>query len=639
MTNQDNSRMELQADPEGGYRIGSSGFRLADAPGALIADGREYPLPWQPVETTADSVAMACSNDAGDWRLRFSRNRTFSGDSGWEISWSGTLREPLKNLRITLLRHPELECDHLLAQGQRTGGCLSRCLPVDAPMPFEGYYQLMLRFGKQHWQLAFPLRSDHSATFAGLLTGNAVQGLEARVEISNYDGLELRLPTLTFRKSENGFHLMEDWAEANREKERRTVAPGIGWNTWDYYRWTVTEEAVLQNAEFIARDPVLSRHVKRIVIDDGWQYCYGEWEANPLFPSGMAKLARELTRMGFEPGLWFAPAIVEPHARIAQLHTEMLAQGESGLPCLAFECMRRHGFVLDPTQPQVQRHLHELFRRYADMGYRYFKLDFLHAPTRARQFADRTVPQGEIVRKLLEPIHAAIRGRASIMGCNYPFLAGSDYVDAVRIGADIAANWDSVGKNALSVAARFWANRRLWVNDPDFALCRGPETSDDPELNQLKPHLVFVTPGETEAAARIAPISTATRAQLEVLLGIALMAAGEINLSDNLPRLNASGLDLARRIVSAETGETGIPLDLFLAEKPSYWLQRIRSGHRALLINWTAEKKQLGIELRQYGIRGGAASNFWTGEPLPFDGGSLTAVLNPQSCLLAEIRK
>ena len=50
----------------------------------------------------------------------------------------------------------------------------------------------------------------------------------------------------------------------------------------------------MKNAEFIANDPVLKQHVKRIIVDDGWQYCYGEWEANSLFPQGMKWLAGKI---------------------------------------------------------------------------------------------------------------------------------------------------------------------------------------------------------------------------------------------------------------------------------------------------------------------------------------------------------
>ena len=68
----------------------------------------------------------------------------------------------------------------------------------------------------------------------------------------------------------------------------------------------------------------------------------------------MEYLATEIKKMGFEAGLWFAPTIVEPHARIAQLDYDMLAKGKSGEPCLVYSCMERYGFVLDPTQQKVR---------------------------------------------------------------------------------------------------------------------------------------------------------------------------------------------------------------------------------------------------------------------------------------------
>ena len=117
----------------------------------------------------------------------------------------------------------------------------------------------------------------------------------------------------------------------------------------------------MKNAEFIASDPVLSRYVKRIIIDDGWQYAYGEWVHNGLFPSGMEKIASTLTKMGFEPGLWIAPGIAEGVTRIAQTKYDMLAKSEDGVPAMMFNCMERRGFILDPTHPNAHKFWFELF--------------------------------------------------------------------------------------------------------------------------------------------------------------------------------------------------------------------------------------------------------------------------------------
>jgi hypothetical protein len=352
----------------------------------------------------------------------------------------------------------------------------------------------------------------------------------------------------------------------------------------------------------------------------------------------MESLAKKLTKMGFEPGLWFAPTIVEPHARIAQVEYDMLAKGEAGEPCLAFECMRRSGFVLDPTQEKVKKHLFQLFSRYASMGYKYFKLDFMGATLKARRFADPLVPRSEIARLIVEPIHEAVKGKAKILGCNYHFDGGGKFVDSVRIGSDIHARWDRLKENTVSVGARFWSNGRLWLNDPDFALCRGLDTSDDPDLKRLKPCLVFITPEAKELEPGwLMALVDMKRPQLEILLGVTLMAAGAVNLSDKMTRLNESGLDLARRTVSAERGEAARPLDLFESERPSYWLQKLSKGHRVLMVNWGDEPASREVDLKALGIEAKSARNFWNDEAVSIENGVLKAKLQPATCLMAEI--
>jgi hypothetical protein len=430
----------------------------------------------------------------------------------------------------------------------------------------------------------------------------------------------------------DGHALMEAWAGEQGEVVKQPEAPVAGWNSWDYYRWTITEESVLKNAEFIAADPVLRRHVKRIIIDDGWSYCYGEWEANPLFPHGMKWLAGRLAKMGFEPGLWFCPSIVEPHSRIAQWDTDMLAKGRSGMPCLAFSCMQRFGFVLDPTVPKTRQWVHDLFDRYASMGFRYFKLDFLKPTLNAPVFADASVPRGRIVHMLVDAARQGMKGRAKLMGCGYDFHAGTALVDEVRTSSDIHARWDCIKENVGSIAARWWAQGRWWGNDPDFALARGPDTSDDPDLARLQACYVFVKPDAPRMPWHEFPLATMRLAEAQTLLSLVLISGGAVNLSDDLTKLNAAGLDLIRRTVSAERGGAGVALDLFSAEHPSCWTQPLREGRRVLLVNWSDESRELAFP----GIVDGAARDFWTGEPVRIRGGRLVRSLAPHACLLVE---
>jgi len=250
---------------------------------------------------------------------------------------------------------------------------------------------------------------------------------------------------LTIR-SGNGFQILDVYADENRTDKKEIPQEPAGWNSWDYYRWTITEEEALANAEFIAKDPVLSKYVKKFTIDDGWQYAYGEWNANPYFPHGMKYLADELKKLGFEPGLWICPMILEPHSMKAQLDGDLCFLSEEGFPCEGFNCMNRIGMVLDPTIKQVQDYIEQTIRRYADMGYMHFKLDFLASVMHAKRSVNPSVPRGHYIRDIIAAARRGAAGRARILGCGFP-LIGGDIVDSCRVSGDIHARWSSIKNN------------------------------------------------------------------------------------------------------------------------------------------------------------------------------------------------
>ena len=637
--NKDFNGIRLEVKTEGNFSIALPGFPILNCVAAVNA-GDTVPsgFNWSLCNESGGSICFAGENEIGKWFLEFSAARNISGVNGISIRMCGKLHQIQPELEVTVLKLASFAADHILTQGIAMGGATSIKLPANTS--FSSHYQTMISAGSHILQIGYPLMQQQPGKVHGKILGHELQDIHVSYSISHFGSKDIELDPVTLFAAKDGFQLMHDWADANVEvKKDFTDMTSPGWNSWDYYRWTITEEEVLKNAEFIARDPVLSKHVKRIIVDDGWQYCYGEWEANPLFPNGMAYLAKEINKMGFVPGLWFAPTVIEPHARIAQMDYDMLAMGESGKPCLSFQCMKRHGFVLDPTVPKTRKYLYDLFKRYADMGYGYFKLDFLGSTLGARKFADSTVPRSQIIRKIVEPVYEAVNGKARILGCNYNFEAANKVVDAVRIGADIHATWKGICHNVTSVAARFWSNKRLWINDPDFALCRSLDTANDSDLTRLLCCLVYITPEMTDASAYdFLLVDDITRPQAEILLSIVLAAAGAVNLSDNLPRLNESGLDLARRVVSADSGDAAIPVDLFCSDKPSYWFQKVKDYHRVLMINWTDEPGNYSFDLKPYGVKADSAVNFWNDLTIPVKDGVIRMELQPRSCLLAVVK-
>ena len=618
--------------------ISAPPFEMSEAEPCLFLNGKKTAFgKWKITRATSRSICAEAENRIGKWKLEFSL-----AGSGLTLRLGGLLNSPEKDVELCYFDGVCVSTDHILSQGLKTGGCKSVLTGKKAAEEeFPGYYQLMLTRKGTQLQLSYPLQCDFLESFTVRPGKKKECTLRAGAAIKHFSGRKIDLAPLTFRLG-CGFELMQGYAEENSSGKRDfSSAVRPGWNSWDYYRWTVTEDDVLANAEFIARDKVLSKHVKKIIVDDGWQYAYGEWEANGLFPHGMKYLADRIKKLGMEPGLWIAPAILEPHARISQLNPEMLARGEGGLPALCWQCMKRYGFLLDPTVEKSRQFIRDTFERLLGYGYTYFKLDFLGGLLNARQFTDTRIPRGKLMDLTIGTAYRAVAGRAQLLGCNYLLSGGPDIVDSVRVGSDIHSKWFNIKLNAVAIAARFWANKKLWVNDPDFALCRSQDTSDDPDLTRLRPCLPYIPTEETDPNAvgyQFALVDKDIyRPQMEVLLSLALASGGSINLSDNMLKLNESGLDLARRTVSAESGEAAIPQDMFASELPAFWVQKLKRGHRILLINWEDTEQERVLDFGKLGITARKAVNFWNDKPVRIVNGRIAEVLPARSCLFAVI--
>ena len=620
------------------YSIKISSFSLTPCRPALFLNGKKVSFgSWIITKQTEKSLRASAKGKAGNWTLDF----RIAPDDALSIQLKGCLSRSCKDVELLYFDSLNVEAEHLLSQGVKMGGCAAIPLKEGAARDFEGAMQLLLTRNGTQLRLSYPLRCSFMPFFSGKADAGRIRKFKTGAAIKHYSPKKIELETLTLRAGD-GFALMREYGQENAagaEKKDFSELAAPGWNSWDYYRWTITEDEVLENAEFIAADPVLAKHVKKIIVDDGWEYAYGEWEANSLFPHGMKYLADRIAKLGFEPGLWVAPLIVEPHARIAQLDPDMLAKAENGYPTLCWSCMKRNGFILDPTVERSQEFIRKTFERLLSWGYRYFKLDFLGGALNARQFTDKTIPRGRLMELSIGTARKAVAGRARLLGCNYLFCGGPEPVDAVRVGGDIHAKWESIRSNTPSIAARFWANKTLWLNDPDFALCRGFDTSDDPDLTRLLPSLVNISPESTDKNhAGLFTLVDIHRPQAEILLSLVIAAGGAINLSDKMTRLNESGLDLARRTVSAESGDAAIPLDLFSSELPKYWIQKAGNTHRVLLINWEDSPAELVLDLDQAGVSGRKAYNFWNDRPVKISGGKIRAELAGRSCLFTVVR-
>lgn len=328
------------------------------------------------------------------------------------------------------------------------------------------------------------------------------------------------------------------WAEAIPSRAKSTPRPAsAGWNSW-YDLWDdVDETAVGENAP-LARD-ILGKVLPsgtpvRIVVDDGWQKAWGDWEPNAKFPSGLSGLATDLKAQGHQTGVWLAPLLVDEDSETAKAHPEWMVGGASYKHS-------KHGpmHVLDVTHPEAAQHLAKVISQIVSWGYGLLKIDFLFAGTFEGKRYEAVQPM-EAYARALEIIREAAGEDTLLLAVGSPGLASLPWVDGWRVGGDIAFQpsdvaWAFLPNQARSVAAR-------------WPLCRATACDADPVmLRKLEQH-------EVEAGGYIAAF-----------------AGGALFLSDDLRKLPVErrswGID-ARRAAWAISKRPAVPQDPFPKEPP-----------------------------------------------------------------------
>ena len=485
----------------------------------------------------------------------------------------------------------------------------------------------------------FPMHQPLPANLSGRVEAGKVLDLRAEctVELDDIEGSVAAAP-LTIGMTGRPHDYIEAYGDRQRTPDMRPVGKTpIAWNSWDYILDLVSEDYILEHLDFIAADPVLRKHIEYIVVDAGWQHLHGDWEPNFRFPHGMGWLAGQITDRGFRAGIWFCPSVFENCSEMAYWNHHLAARGKSGHECQAWQGMRRYGLVLDIRNPDGRKWLGDLFARYRRMGYTYFKLDYLRPIMNACLHGGKRVAKGDLVREVVETVRDAVGDECHLMGCNYAWESGPGVVDSNRVSGDIRPRWEFIRKNARSIASRYWTHGRLWCADPDFALVRGKETSDDPDLERMHNMNVFWPPEEEKV---VLPVMSMTLCEARTLASLVLLSGGSVTLSDCLPKLNERGLDIARKLVSAEIGQAGRPVDLFEARDASLWVQKLDSGGMRIgAINWTDEPAERTLDVR--GLTGGdwaSPREYWTDEPFTIAGGNVTVRLKPHETKLLVLR-
>lgn len=189
---------------------------------------------------------------------------------------------------------------------------------------------------------------------------------------------------------------MDTW---RYEKDRVALTPPMGWNSWDCYAATVTEDQLLANAHYMQKH-LLPHGWSYIVCDIQWYEPLagqGDTEYRPLaglcmdaygrllpaenrFPSsaggkGFAPIADQIHAMGLKFGLHIMRGIPRQaaHARTPVLGTDTTADQIAN----PFSISKWNGdmYGVDASKPGAQAYYDSLFALYAQWGVDYIKVD------------------------------------------------------------------------------------------------------------------------------------------------------------------------------------------------------------------------------------------------------------------------
>lgn len=275
-------------------------------------------------------------------------------------------------------------------------------------------------------------------------------------------------------------------------------APRV-WCSW-YSLYTAIDELILRRV--FANLNHLPFDV--LQIDDGWQTRVGDWQPNAKFPSGMAALAETIKNTGRQAGLWLAPFIAVQSSRLLREHSDWFLRDERGRLVSAGFNWGEWLYALDVTHPAVLEWLTTLIQQVRVWGYDYLKLDFLYAGALPGQrYAE--MPREVAYRRALGVMREVMGRDTFLLACGAPIIPSLGMCDALRIGPDVAGDWevyrDAVLLHNLTTPGAKNAIRtclhRLWLaplvkTDPDVVYFGAKWNSLSPQHKQLLQDLALI---------------------------------------------------------------------------------------------------------------------------------------------------
>ena len=273
----------------------------------------------------------------------------------------------------------------------------------------------------------------------------------------------------------------EDFTDLNeleyfKQFTPRTTKKLVGYSSWYNHFDNINEGILIDNLNAVDKEVF-----NLFQIDDGYEAAVGDWKLlnQTKFPKGLRTVVEKIHEKNLLAGIWLAPFVAQEGSKLIEYHPNWLKLVD-GKPV---KCGSNWGgfYALDFYNDEVRKYIKDCLLFFKDMGFEFFKLDFLYAVSLPLyEGKNRHQVACEAYRFLRE-----VLGDSIILGNSCIMAPAFGVFDYVRIGPSITSEFDDSWvmrkmhreRNSTKVAIqntiyRSIFNGKVFMNDPDVFLLR-----------------------------------------------------------------------------------------------------------------------------------------------------------------------
>ncbi len=286
----------------------------------------------------------------------------------------------------------------------------------------------------------------------------------------------------------NYLKISKEYLSNFKVKESKEIK---GYTSWYNHYQNINEDVILKNL-----DAIDNKSYDLFQIDDGSETFVGDWLDidSKKFPNGLKPIVDKIHEKGLKAGIWLAPLVAETNSKIFKEHKDYLyLENNEPIPC---GCNWSIDYVLDIRKEEVINYIKKCLRYYVDLGFDFFKLDFLYASALIK---DSRFTKAELMDYILNILKDELKGK-TILVCGVQLSSAFNKADYARIGPDISLIFDDVWYmkfmhreristkvTLVNTIYRSIMNKTCFLNDPDVYLLR----DDNIKLNDKQKEAII----------------------------------------------------------------------------------------------------------------------------------------------------